>query len=119
MKDALFIASTHAVVNKHNKSCLQSLRTQLHEIEAINSHCNIPNFKPKIDHKKQTVESTKYLQTLQIKLGCRVMLTDNLDVQDSLCNGSLGMVCGFIQDRKRQVKVIMVKFDNKSSGKDL
>ena len=90
MTGATVIASTHQVVNRHKTLCLQELRSELVVIEAINSHSNIPNYRPRIDKKKQTVAQTPYLQTLSVKTGCRVMLTINLDAKDSLSNGSIG-----------------------------
>ena len=90
LKGALVIASKHTVVNKHNDLRLQELTSDLIVIEAINSHCNLPGFKPKIDKKKNTVSPTCYLQTLKLKLRCKVMLTVNIDVRDCLCNGSIG-----------------------------
>ena len=119
MKGSLVIASTHATVNKHNVIGLQQLHTELFILEAINSHSNIPNFKPKINPKKLTVESTAYVQTLKVREGCRVMLIDNIDVQDSLCNGSIGTVRHILKYKNEDVKVILVEFDNINSGREL
>ena len=98
MKGAQVIASTHAVVNKYNELYLKDLQTPVLKIEAINSHNNIPNYKPKIHPKKNTVGPTPYLQTLCLKPGCRVMLTVNLNVPDSLSNGSIGTLKGVIKE---------------------
>ena len=68
LKGALVIASTHTVVNKHNDIRLEILPTELPQIEAINSHNNIPNYIPKLHKKKHTVGPTPYLQTLKIKV---------------------------------------------------
>ena len=119
LKGALVIASTHHVVNKYNDICLEDLKTDLVEIEAINSHNNIPNFMPRIDQKKKTVKPTPYLQKLRIKEGCRVMLTVNLDVKDSLCNGSIGTLKRIVKNIDAEVKFLLVKFDNKDSGREL
>ena len=117
MRGATVIASTHQVVNRHNTLRLQELQSELVVIEAINSHSNIPNYRPRIDRKKQTVAQTPYLQTLSVKTGCRVMLTINLDVKDSLSNGSIGTLQGIVMD-KGEVKVLMVLFDNEHSGRE-
>ena len=68
-------------MNKFNSSSLQDIPGPLIELEAINSHSNIPEYMPKIDPKKGTVDPTPYLQTLKVKKGCRVMLVANLDVK--------------------------------------
>ena len=120
LKGALVIASKHAVVNHHNERCLEDLTTCLFTIEAINSHCNLPGFMPKIDKKKKTVSTTPYLQTLKLKMGCRVMLTVNIDVKDCLCNGSIGTLMGVIKDKhSAEVKILMVKFDIEDSGREM
>jgi ATP-dependent exoDNAse (exonuclease V) alpha subunit len=119
LSGAQVIASTHAIVNKHNALSLEKLNTELIQIEAINSHNNIPNYQPKIHPKKHTVGITSYLQTLCIKVGCRVMLTFNLDVKDSLSNGSIGTLKGVLKNPTGEVKVLMVQFDNKDSGREM
>ena len=114
------IGSTHAVVNKYNQLSLEELDTELVTIDAINSHNNIPNFRPKIHPKKHTVGTTSYLQTLQLKKGCRVMLTVNLDVKDSLSNGSIGTFMGLVKDEHTGVvRALMVHFDNVDSGEEM
>ena len=60
LKEALVIASTHMVVNKHNDLCLERLPSELLQIDAINSHNNIPNYIP-IYKKKHTVGLPPYL----------------------------------------------------------
>ena len=119
LKGAQVIASTHAVVNKYNALSLQELDSELITIEAINSHNNIPNYRPKIHPKKQTVGMTSYLQTLLVKVGCRVMLTVNLDVKDCLSNGSIGTLMGLVKDQTGDVRALMVDFDNKDSGREM
>ena len=47
------------------------------------------------------------------------MLITNMDVKDYMCNGSIGTLQGVIKDRQGEVKVLMVKFDNHNSGKEL
>jgi hypothetical protein len=112
------IGSTHAVVNKHNALCLKDLPGQLVTIHAVNSHNIIPNYKPKIHEKKRTVMPTVYLQTLQVKVGSRVMLTANLDVRDCLSNGSIGTLEGMIGNHG-EVHVMMVRFDSRDSGREM
>ena len=118
LKGALVIASTHAVVNDYNDQCLSELKSKLVVSHAVNSHPNIPNFKPIIDRKKRTVGNTPYLQTLYVKVGCKVMLTANIDVKDALCNGSLGKLMGYYTCNG-EVVVMMVKFINEDSGREM
>ena len=119
LRGATVIASTHRVVNKYNRLALDQIAAEQVGIEAINSHNNIQNFRPKINEKKGTVGPTAYLQTLQVKRGCRVMMIDNIDISDCLCNGSTGTLIAIIKDSQRQVKYLMVQFDNKDSGQEM
>ena len=118
LKGALVIACKHEAVNRFNDQCLSELKTKLLISEAINIHDNIPNYLPKIDPKKRTVANTPYLQTLYVKVGCKLMLTVNLDVKDGLCNGLLGTLMGYYV-KGAEVVVMMVKFDNDESGQEL
>jgi ATP-dependent DNA helicase PIF1 len=120
LKGALVIASKHEVVNHHNERCLEDLSSQLVTIEAINSHANLSGFMPKIDKKKKTVSTTPFLQTLKLKVGCRVMLTVNIDVRDCLCNGSIGTLRNMIKEKQNgEVKILMVEFDSVDSGQEM
>ena len=122
LRGALVIGSTHAVVNKHNALCLQALTTPLVTIEAVNSHINIPNYKPKILPKfknKGVVHDTSYLHTLQVKVGSRVMLTANLDLRDGLSNGSIGTLEATLRGNSGEVHVMMVRFDSRDSGMEM
>ena len=113
LKGALVIASTHDIVNKNNDLRLEELGSELIVIEAVNSHSNIPNFCAKIHPKKRTVADTPYLQQLRLKVGARVMLTINLDIKDCLSNGSIGTLMAAIKDMNGEVKLLIVKFDNR------
>ena len=119
MDGAMVIASTHAVVNLHNDRCLERLSGAMVEIEAANSHSNIPNFQPRLHPKKRTIEPTPYLQTLKVKIGCRLMLVANIDVNDLLCNGSIGTLMALGRDKNGDISVMMVKFDCKDSGREM
>ena len=45
------------------------------------------------------------------------MLTHNIDVCDGLTNGSQGEVIDFIKEKNREIKYILVKFDDIQSGR--
>ena len=54
-----------------------------------------------------------------MKVGCRVMLTVNLDVQDGLCNGSIGTVGAILVNDRGEVTMLMIKFDDPNTGREL
>ena len=52
---------------------------------------------------------------LRFKIGAQVMLTCNINVEDSLVNGLVGNVMRIGHERNT-VKVIYVKFDDQNAG---
>ena len=119
LKGALVIACKHVDVNRHNTICLSELKTELITTKSVNSHANLKNFKPKIDKKKLTVGTTSYLETLYLKVGARVMLTINLDVNDGLANGSLGTLMAATKDDNGKFDVLFVMFDDQRCGREM
>ena len=57
------------------------------------------------------------MDSLNIKMGARVMLIFNIDVSDLLCNGAIGKVIGIKDDHKGSIRALIVKFDNPEAGK--
>ena len=94
-KDALYISGTNAVVNKVNKSKLNEVSGKMETITAIVYSETKGEFKPRLD-KKGDIAGTNLKYELSLKKGCRIMLTYNLDVCDSLTNGSQGEIIEFI-----------------------
>ena len=119
LKEALVIACKHKDVHKHNELCLDQIENDLFTIKAVNTHPNIVNYKPKIEKRKLTVGNTPYLETLHVKVGCRVMLTVNLDVNDGLCNGSIGTIEAILLNSHNEITTLMVKFDDPNAGREL
>ena len=75
------------------------------------------DFKPSID-KKGDITNTTIKYELCMKKGCRVMLTYNLDVCDSLTNGSQGEVIDFTYNKSGKLRFVLVKFDEIESGRE-
>jgi ATP-dependent DNA helicase PIF1 len=67
--------------------------------------------------KKQFISCDRDL--IKLKIGARVMLTYNLNVEAGLCNGSLGTIIGFKEINDSSIASVVVKFDvidNKDPG---
>ena len=116
-KDALMVTGTNAIVNKYNGEKLNQLDGELFEFKADVFSDTRGVFVPKLDNAGM-IKGTTLPYILHLKVGCRMMLTYNIDVCDNLTNGSLGQVIAFKRDSKGKVKYVMVKFDDPESGKE-
>ena len=77
---------------------LSKLQGVLFEIPAKVSSCTTGRFDPKV--------GTPLQKNLNLKLQCRVILTYNLDVSDSLTNGSQGRVVGFEYENNGDIRYV-------------
>ena len=109
-------AKAEAEVNKLNK-----IDGTIFSIEAINIHPTIRNFKPHVNSKGNVGterNETPFRQTLELKVGSRIMLTYNIDVQDSLTNGARGEVVAIVENKSGYVEKLIVLFDEKCQGEE-
>ena len=97
--------------NAQNKKLLDRLDTELVTMECIER----PHwYKSKTKH--GCVGNTQFMRILELKVGARVALIHNINTYDDLYNNAMGTVEGFEGEGK--VEIIMVKFDNESSGQN-
>ena len=113
--DALIVAGTNEVVNNYNSIKLNKAAGDLIQFKAMVFSESRGVFKPKLNNDGSIIGTTLQYE-IDLKKGCRVMLTTNLDVCDGLVNGSLGTVIGFEYSKRGQIKYIMVKFDDEEDG---
>ena len=50
------------------------------------------------------VDNSQFAMNLRLKKGIRVMIISNIDIKDSLVNGSLGMVLDIVKEKDQVVK---------------
>ncbi len=63
------------------------------------------------------LKTGRLVKELKLKIGARVMLTNNLDISDGLTNGAMGTITQFIfGDNRGQPHTILIKFDNSKIG---
>jgi hypothetical protein len=110
----LHIFATNAQVDNYNRLRLGELPGQIICINSI-------DVVPETLKNRKIPEDQRFTggltSVLQLKLGCRIMLTRNLDVADGLSNGAQGTLTGILKNANSdQVKVLMVKFDTERIG---
>ena len=64
------------------------------------------------------IRNTPLQKTLKLKVKARIMLTYNIDVCDSLTNGTFGEVIGVELGKFGEVTKVIVNFDDEDCGKD-
>ena len=114
--DALHLFAENSAVNRHNQLMLNSIPTDVTIITAIDI---IPESLSdrdlgKIKVMKQS-DTGGLAYEVAIKIGARVMLVANIDIEDRLINGQLGSVVHF-RLRNERVEMIYVKFDDEKAG---
>ena len=72
------------------------------------------NYKVKINQHGQ-IDNTQFVMKLKLKIGARVMIISNIDIKDSLVNGSLGIILD-IKQKEEQVLSVIVAFDDPKAG---
>ena len=121
--NAIHLFYTNIEVNEHNIYMLNSLEEMLEEIAA---NLLLPKgYRPKTD--SGLIDKTQFAEILRLKKSARVMVIANVDIKDSIVNGSLGTVIDFVKttivdektgEEKQEVKSIIVMFDDPETDLD-
>ena len=117
-RNVLHVFAQNIPANSYNEMMLNSLDGELMISAAVDSVSGAYGGQ-KVQFSEKMSDTGNLKSELKMKVGCRVMLTQNLDVVDGLTNGAYGKVMGFIQKPDDQTKIhcVMVKFDNQNAGK--
>ena len=113
-RDVLHVFSTNKNKDKHNLAILNTNENRLLEIQASEEHRVLK----KSDNANQArVKPGNLLEILQIKIGARVMLCMNVDVEDGLCNSTLGTLVEIEEDNDtKQIRALWIQFDDPKVG---
>ena len=112
----MFISGTREQVRQLNQKCLK--RIQGDEIVLQATHCQElkTKFTPNVS-KGGVVGTTGYMDKLTLKIGCKVMMIENIKVADGLSNGQLGMLEGVERAEGGEIHTLMIKFKIEKVGK--
>ena len=97
-KNALHMYAENYPTVKHNRKILDKLPSKTYTISAIDqipNDCKYPATLISLAQNKKQSETGGLAKCLEIKVGAKVMVTVNADIQDMLINGQIGEVAGF------------------------
>ena len=115
--DALFIICTNAGVNARNEIMLENMEGDCVSFKAQVTRAGKAMNNPK-KSRDGAIFNTPLQSNLNLKIGAQVMLTFNVDVMDSLTNGTIGHVIGYERTSEGTVQDILVQFQNEKSGRE-
>ena len=105
---------------EHNEIQLNTLDTQIILIDTIDEiHKDIVLSQSQtytIKQRKMS-ETGNFESQLKLKVGVQVMLTSNLDIDNTLVNGLVGTVKQ-VKYKTNEVSVVYVKFNNNNAGSE-
>ena len=113
--DSLHVYTMLKNVNKYNAEMMGKLNGPKYTIKSIDNRVD-KNSGLKVEFSHRASDTGGLSSEIQIAVGCRVMLTYNMDVSDGLVNGATGRVV-HICLVENSVNAILVNFDNKTVGK--
>jgi ATP-dependent exoDNAse (exonuclease V) alpha subunit len=112
----MLVAGTKAIVHQKNKMCLKKINTQEITLKAkylseLQKKC-APNITPLGE-----IKGTGYQDLLVLKIGCKLMMIENVHVSDGLSNGSLGELKYVIREKDGEIHTLMIQFKMANAGK--
>ncbi|KAL7868481.1 hypothetical protein SRHO_G00098650 [Serrasalmus rhombeus] len=119
LSDALHIFATNKEVNGFNSAAITSRFSDITNIDADDYKKDPRSGQMQKQGAHFKGEKGDLVDTLQVAVGARVMLTRNIDVQDGLVNGCFGTVAKIITQTHNSVPVVQMiglELDNTDAG---
>ena len=119
--NAVYIFGKRRLVRDQNIRELNKLPGEVRTFKAVLGRAS--NRKPKVD-KAGFISDTPFMDSLEIKIGARVMMTYNCNTADGLTNGAMGIVKGYLNSKGENavkdtdVSYVLVEFDVDKIGRD-
>ncbi|RXN36942.1 replicase helicase endonuclease [Labeo rohita] len=99
-RDALHIFATNKEVQKYNTETVQALYTDIITIDAEDYRKDPKTGGMKRLNKPVTGKKNDLLDSIEVAVGVRVMITRNLDVEDGIVNGCFGKIGNIVTKTK-------------------
>ncbi|XP_066921397.1 uncharacterized protein [Clytia hemisphaerica] len=114
--ESLHLFAENASVHLHNIQRLDTLPSETINVEAMDVYPRDFTESQITKVKNLPLNDTGGLSVLfDLKIGARVMLISNIDIEDRLINGQLGTVTD-VKFRNNKAELIYVKLDDKTAG---
>ena len=110
--DSMNICYTNAEASKHNEHNMNQIDSPLISVQASKEQprgCSATI----TDH--GTIDSTRFMNVLTVKMGARCEMIYNVNTIDELVNGAAGTIVG-LEYEKKLLTCIVVQFDQESCG---
>ena len=112
----LYIVCKRIECARINNQYLEGFPGKELSIQATHFQKNQKKYKPNICKKEGTVGTSSFMDNLILKIGCKVILINNIDTSDGLTNGQLGELVGIISTSDGSINKCIVKFKRENVG---
>ena len=115
-KVGTYVVCTKKVAMEINDKFLAKEEGEEFMVKAIHSQANRESYKPMINEVGE-VGNTGFKDELKVKVGSKVMLIHNINVEDCLTNGQMGTFAGVVKAANGGIKMLVINFNNDNAGK--
>ena len=120
--EAIHLFPTNDQVDAYNSKKLNELSTHVYSIKAEDTCKEIQTGQMSVTMPKNPTDTGGLLETVELAIGARVMITRNVDTSDGLVNGMLGTVVGFYPEPDPTLSsftpsFVLVELDDPEAGK--
>ena len=112
INEAYHVFWTNEEVESMNLKKLNQLSSPLEIIEA--KIISMKDYDPPVNEHGQ-IDDTPFKKFLKLKIGAKVMVTYNINISDSLVNGSTGTIVDFVKTNG-YIQAILVLLDDENAG---
>ena len=113
--NSMLLCYKNRIANDHNENMLNAIESPLISVQASKEQ---PRGCKATIQPHGTIDNTRFMNLLTIKMGARCCIIYNINTIDSLVNGATGTIVGLEFNTKQGLECIIVQFDNESWGEE-